>query len=178
MAERELGRLLHTSHTQGTLIRTNTALFVGQNCSNDSFGQQRCHFSQLSQGQLNYLCTYSGTSLYWTLWDLKNSLLYRSFHYSEIILHAQQSIWSHKAVCYREVFTIRGVCYKRFQCIRLSTHRYSIPQYLCSTFAILMPMVQDVYIYIYIYSYLKICQRISVCVQRFNTYSILACCSI
>ena len=56
-----------------------------------------------------------------------------------------------KAVCYREVFTIRGVCYKRFQCIRLSAHRYSIPQYLCSTFAILMPMVQDVYIYIYIF---------------------------
>ena len=27
-------------------------------------------------------------------------------------------------------------------------------------------------------SYLKICQRISVCMQRFNTYSILACCSI
>ena len=27
-------------------------------------------------------------------------------------------------------------------------------------------------------SYLQICQRISVCVQRSNTYSILACCSI
>ena len=26
--------------------------------------------------------------------------------------------------------------------------------------------------------YLKICQTISVCVQRFNTYSMLACCSI
>ena len=26
-----------------------------------------------------------------------------------------------KAVCYREVFTIRGVCYKRFLCIYLLT---------------------------------------------------------
>ena len=38
-----------------------------------------------------------------------------------------------KAVCYREVFAIRGVCYKRFHCIYM---RLGTCEYTCNTYYI------------------------------------------